>query len=417
LVRAGAWTLLAVSSYWSVRLGWADHLSRSAELPARVRAVSLAPGVASFYDRVADRLADMDQDPLPDLRRAAALEPEDPVHLERLGQQAELARNLALAERSLLAAAARSRLFQPRFLLAQFYFRRGDGARFWPWSRAALESAYGDVLPLLELCWRMRPDAPWLAHEIVPQRPYIQRQLMTFLMRRDEMPAAGNVARRLATSAGIAELPTLMEYVDAVLAVGEAQPASDVWNDLCRRGLLPDPPLRAGTLNNASFRHPPTGRGFDWRLMELAGVRSALGRGELRLTFSGSQPERCTIAWQYVLVEPGEHYQVHCRGATDGVAWRVDDAGPHGDLARVSLVYQRPLGSPRFEGVVVLSDLHLERAPSSRGVGRWPRCSSSESWCSGCRSGGPGVRCKSRSSSSPAGRSRRRGGHRSARRV
>jgi hypothetical protein len=363
LAQAGAWTLLAVSSYWSARLAWADHLSRGAQLSERAQAVQMAPGIASFHERLAERCLDLGKDPLPDFSRAAEREPEDPSRLERLGQQAELAGNFALAERSLLAAARRSRLYQPRYLLAQFYFRRGDRSSFWRWSRAALESAYGDAVPLLDLCWRTTPDALWLASEVVPRRPGIQRQLVTLLMRRNDLAAAGAVAQRLCTSAGPADVPTLVEYIDASLAAGEAQPAMGTWNVFCRRGLMPDPPLQVGALTNASFTHRPSGAGFDWRIAEIAGVRTAFDSGALRLTFSGSQPERCTIAWQYVILRRGEHYRVICQGATNGVEWRVDDAGNQGDLARVSLIYQRPLGSPRFQGAMVLWGLKLEHGP------------------------------------------------------
>jgi hypothetical protein len=83
-------------------------------------------------------------------------------------------------------------------------------------------------------------------------------------------------------------------------------------------------------LTNASFTHAPSGAGFDWHLLQLAGAHTTFGSGELRLTFSGTQPEHCTIAWQFVATAPGEHYVVKCRGAADGLAWRADPIGESG---------------------------------------------------------------------------------------
>jgi Tfp pilus assembly protein PilF len=57
------------------------------------------------------------------------------------GLAAEEAGDYAGAERSLLEAARIDRQHLPAWSLANFYFRRGDPASFWPWARraAALE--------------------------------------------------------------------------------------------------------------------------------------------------------------------------------------------------------------------------------------------------------------------------------------
>ena len=322
----------------------------------------LAPAIAAFHDRLADLRLGMGQNPLPELIQAAALEPRNATRYVRLGQQAELAGEPGLAERSLLSAARHSRLFGPSYLLAQFYFRNRDETSFWRWSREALQRAYGDVLPLLDLCWRTRPDAQWLTLHVLPQRPDIRRQFLVCLTRHGELDAAGALAGTLVKGAGPEDQRTLVDYVDAALAAGETRSALDLWNALGRRGLHAYQPLEAPMLTNA-FGHPPSGAGFDWRLTETPGVDATLGHGQLRLSFSGTQPEECKIMWQYAPVIRGERYRVAGHGLVDGLTWHVDGAGRRGDLARVSLVYRRPLGSPRFEGVVVLSDVRLERSP------------------------------------------------------
>ena len=90
LPRCALWLALALSSYWALRLAWADHLSYGAELAGRERAVQLAPA-AAFAERLAVRREELGGDCLPDSRRAAALDPENPEPLMRLGVRAELA--------------------------------------------------------------------------------------------------------------------------------------------------------------------------------------------------------------------------------------------------------------------------------------------------------------------------------------
>jgi hypothetical protein len=377
------WLALAVSSYWALRLAWADHLSDGAELIGRERAVQLAPAAAMFSERLAGRRDELGGDGLPDWRRAAALDPENPERRMRLGVRAELAGDYPLAERSLLAAAARSRLYQARYLLAQYYFRRQNAARFWPWARAALEASWGDAAPVFELGWRMRPDAAWLSANLVPPRREIVRQYLAYLTNRQRWGAAAAEARKLLPTAGSADLDYLLAYGEARLSRGDAGEAAEIWNALCRRRLLALEPLdpAAGRLvTNGDFLQAPSDRGFDWRLVGQTGVTAAADNGELRVGFTGRQPERCPIAWQYVPTSPGTRYRLRWEARAGlgeparGIAWAVSDAellteSAHSqeflaakDLTRICLIYQRPLGSARLEDTVWIGHVRMERA-------------------------------------------------------
>jgi hypothetical protein len=383
LVRCTLWLALAVSSYWALRLAWADHLSVGAELAGREGAVQLAPAAAMFSERLADRRDELGGDGLPDWRRAAALDAENPERRMRLGVRAELAGDYGLAERSLLAATARSRLYQPRYLLAQYYFRRQNAAQFWRWARAALEASWGDAAPVFELAWRMRPDAAWLSANLVPPRREIVRQYLAYLTNRERWDAAAAEARKLLPAAGSADLDYLLAYGEARLSRGDAGEAAEIWNALCRRRLLalePLDPAADGLVTNGDFLQAPSGRLFDWRLVDQTGVTAAADNGELRVGFSGRQPERCTIAWQYVATSPGTRYRLRWEARAGlgeparGIAWAVPDAelrteSAHSqeflaakDLTRICLIYQRPLGSARLEDTVWIGHVRLERA-------------------------------------------------------
>ena len=59
---------------------------------------------------------------------------------------------IAGAERWLLDAARVDRQYEPRWTLANFYFRQQKMDDFWKWMRAALEVSYGDRVAAFDLC-------------------------------------------------------------------------------------------------------------------------------------------------------------------------------------------------------------------------------------------------------------------------
>jgi len=69
----------------------------------------------------------------------------------QLGLTAEADGNLQEAERDLLQASRVDRLYLPAWTLTNFYFRRGDAARFWPWAEQAARLTFDDYRPLLRM--------------------------------------------------------------------------------------------------------------------------------------------------------------------------------------------------------------------------------------------------------------------------
>ena len=360
---------------------WADHLSRAAAVSARERAVAWAPALASISERLARRREEAGEDPLPDLDRARRLDPENAERWMQLGQQAEFQGDLPLAERSLLAAAARSRLYQPRYLLAQFYFRRERDAPFWQWARAALEMCPANCSPVWDLGWRRRPDAGWLARNLLPASQTAGLEFLRFLMDSQLWADAARAAGRLAESVSAGAAAPLLHYCEAGLEHGQARGPWAVWSTLGRRGLVPPPPAPGELLANAGFARPPTGAGFDWHLTPQAGVGVSAEPGQLRVSLSGHQPEQCPLAWQFASLEPGARYRLSWEEhppreaiarAISAEVWGSarQIAGPGSlsftataEAARVLLLYRRPPGSARLEGGVAIARLHLERLP------------------------------------------------------
>ena len=384
LLHCGIVLALAVAAYWAGLLAWADHLSRSSQLADRQRAVRMAPG-ASLYERLADKIEETSGDPLAALAHAANLDPANAEYRMRVGLRAEAAGQFDVAERNLLKAARLSRLYQPRYLLAQYYFRRQNADEFFKWAHAAFDLAYGDVLPLLDLCWRMRPEAEWLQARALSRRPEIARQYLVFLSRHQQMEPAEVLAGQLSESAVAADLPALLEFCDRSLAAGRPAHPVKVWNRLCLNRLLPFEaldPAKGISLTDGRFAHWAFGQGFDWRLNDADGVTSRRMNGELRVTFSGRQAEWCAMAWQYLAVRPGGRYRLRwaLRGidvdSPDGVCWKLYDlagrrvaaetgggsltfAAPS-DVLVLMLSYERPMGLPRLAGTAAVTQVALE---------------------------------------------------------
>jgi tetratricopeptide (TPR) repeat protein len=380
--------VLALAAYGAARLAWADRLSRSPRLEDRHRAVLLAPLDATLYSRLAEKLEETGGDSLASLEAAAALDPDNPQWRMRLGQRAELAGDLALAERSLLAAARLSRLYQPKYLLAGYYFRRGNADLCIQWSKAAFEIAPGDVTPVLNLLGRLL-DPQAMATEGLRQPPAVARQFLTFLAVQGQTAAAGRLARRLAQTGTDEDLRALLAYSNQLLEAGHGLDAVELWNALCERHLLPYQPLNVTggrSLTNPDFQRSPLGTGFDWHADGASGLRSVSFDGALRATFSGGQADGCVVTWEYVPLVPGARYRLRQEvraedsASAAGLVWRLfyRQSGPvwapleadlsqgfraPAEVVRLALLYRRIPGSTRLTGDVAVTGLRLDREP------------------------------------------------------
>jgi hypothetical protein len=381
LFRWLALLLLAWASYWAARLAWADHLGTSDTIAGRERAVRLAPYSASLWEHLADKREETGGNPLPDLEQAARLDPANSRRFERLGQRAELSADFILAEKSLLRAAELSRLYQPRYLLSQFYFRRQNLAEWKRWSEEALATAYGDITPLLDLMWRIQPDADALARQGVQQKPAIARQFLLFLLR-NRPAAAMPLAQHIAETGNRDDLPVLYRYCDVELAQAKWRAPLLVWNTICQRKLLPCLPLdpTAGTsLTNGDFAHRAAAAGFDWHIEPGAGIQASQHGNGLHIVLSGNQADRSLIGWRYVPLRSGATYRLHVAGESEGLGWSVFSPSTSGwretvvdpdrdfqapaELVRLALMYRGSGGTPQVSAELTLRDVRLEMAP------------------------------------------------------
>jgi hypothetical protein len=374
--------ICGIAGYWSIRVALAERLAASKSCDDVTRALGLAPGVAEAHLRMAALLAASGQDSRPELVRAVALKPDDYRIWIRLAAESEARGDRAAAEHALLRAAESGRRFEPRWRLANFYFRRQDSEHFWRWARDVLPLAYDDAIPLFRLCREM-PRADEAMERILPSEPRLLAAYLRFLGGENDLRQSEPIAWRLLAVAGQSDVPELLSYCDRSLVALRPEPALRIWNGMAGRRLIPRAPLdpeRGAFLTNSSMRQP-LGAGFDWHVVApIAGITSLpIGdSGGRRIVFSGRQPESCELLTQWIPPGGGERrlrlqYRTANVGPSSSLRWTVVDAASGKELAGVSLSsdswtwaevrfpprlarivlsYRRQSGTTRIEGVL-----------------------------------------------------------------
>jgi tetratricopeptide (TPR) repeat protein len=364
---------LAAAAWFSVLLARADAEFRKGTPEGVARAVELAPRDTAYLSQRALQVEYEGGDSRPLLERIARLNPDSSAARIRLGLDAEVRGDLAGAERWLLDAARVDRQYEPRWTLANFYFRQQRMDEFWKWIGAALEASYGDRTAAFDLCWRAAPDSRIIMARAIPDQHDVVAAFLAYLLMNKAGDAAP-VAIRLSQSHDAADLPLLDRELDSLVTNNQRAEAREIWINLG----YPDP---TAIVFNPDFGPPRVGHGFDWRLIQNPGVTNVSldTPPSLRISFNGMQPESCVLLNQYSGDRKGKRYLLRweSRGVSSGIAWRVGAvnapllagsdwtrgqllfvAAQDSDL--VELFYHRPLGEPRVEGSVELRHVVID---------------------------------------------------------
>ena len=381
----------ATGFYGATRIAWADWLWRASTEDTAGAAIALVPGNWTYYRDLAELRP---KDGVAPLRRAVELNPRNaPLRIE-LADYAERAGDFATAEESFRIAVTLDRTYAPRAEQAGFYFRRRDKSRFLKAVKSALEIEREDPRPLFEQCWELVGDGDPILREAIPDRPEVLRQYLSFLLDKGRTEAARPVAGRVMAAGGTdtESREVMLSYCDRMLAAGDAGESVRAWNWLAGRGPTGNPNRGARSLvTNGGFERPTTNRGFDWRYSSNGGLYFEDGiPGTLKVSFSGEQPERCEVLWQYVALEAGGKYRLRVKyrtpGLDAGLRWEVLTGGKDllggagvlrgagagertfefngpaaAGLGRLSLQDERVIGTVRIKGDAEIRSVELER--------------------------------------------------------
>ncbi len=344
---------------------------------------------------------------IPSLRRAVELKPQDSQALVNLGLQLEAGGQTDEAEQALARAAAVDRGFQPRWSLANFYLRRADEGAFWKWIRDAIDADPSSVEPAAQLCWRVSADSSVILDRAIPDRPYVNRRYLDFLLNKDDLPSLIAVWKRLRPHLSDLDRRAGMVFTNRLIDGREIDRAIQAWNDMATLELIPFAPLSADTgpnLTNGNLDEDLSGWGLNWSIPAVAGVRSIHNRVELEpssveFRMSGAQPEYTLLLTQAIPVIAGRAYRLSFEYATQnlpqqtGMRWSVKtapgvessatpplraaedfwdsstfefQAPPDAKILFLEFEYQRVIGTPRQRGRFVLRDLSLTRIEAAR---------------------------------------------------
>jgi hypothetical protein len=189
-----ALTALGVAVWFSIVLARADFYFREGKVQ---RATEIAPRNTEYLALRALQLEYDGADSSGLTEKIAVLNPLSSAPRIRLGLAAEIAGDSARAETWLLDAARVDHQFEPRWTLANFYFRAGKKSEFWRWMRAALEVSYGDRAPAYELCWRVSSDGGEILRLGIPDRHEVMGSYLGYLLAK-EKPADSRLPPGLA---------------------------------------------------------------------------------------------------------------------------------------------------------------------------------------------------------------------------
>ncbi len=402
---AGAVALLGlgIAVWFSIVLARADFYFRAATPETVARAVEIAPRNTEY---LALRALQLDYDGVDSTaltERIAALNPDSSAPRIKLGLASEIRGDSANAERWLLEAASVDHQFEPRWTLANFYFRAEKHDEFWTWMRKALEVSYGDRTPAFDLCWRVSTDGEEILRRAIPDRHEVMGAYLGYLSQETEPPqrrlqpklaalqegrkpgfraAIVGSARRLAAYYDPGDLPLLYGVCDQLLQAGDVA-ALDVWS-------MTGEAAPVGIFNG-DFARVPLNHGFDWRAIASPGVTHVNldAPAGHRIALRGQQAESCSLLEQTLKLIEGKRYRLQWESRTVGIksptglAWGMDRQGmlkptmlqPSEDwtpgetiftaralFTTLTLTYQRPVGESRAEGDVELRHIRLTEA-------------------------------------------------------
>ncbi len=211
----------------------------------------------------------------------------------------------------------------------------------------------------------------------------------SFLLQTQRVDAALQVWPEALAAANSMDVPTLTAFVDVLVKADRMQDAVQVWNQLVDAGRIQSghlDPAKGVSIADPEFRFTPSGKTFDWRVAEVAGVTNGGFPGPLRFEFSGDEPQSFELLSTMAPVMAGTRYRLAWKsdGSDAGFRFRIveepgevttecgplresggcDFSSPAGEMrrARIDLGYKRAQGTTRVTGALEVSAVRLEPA-------------------------------------------------------
>jgi len=148
-------------------------------------------------------------------RVAVSLNPRLSSAWIQLGLDDEAEGNMAEAEIEFLQATRVDHQYVPAWTIANYYFRRGNSANFWPWARKAAAMTFDDYRPLLRMADVLDPSPREVATRLGTSPPLL-RAYMDVLIGAGRLGAAQEIASLLAARHDPSDQARLADLDDRV---------------------------------------------------------------------------------------------------------------------------------------------------------------------------------------------------------
>ena len=380
--------LCAAAAYRQFNVAQAERFAQARTPEGLMQATRYAPDDASKWRQLGVALIRTQSDgAMAALQTAVQLAPSDAEALVALAYESERLGRLSDAERLYIRAAEYSRRLRPKYALAGFDLRNKNLDRFWPIAAEAVHTPAADVTGVLRLAHATEVKPEQIPELLQLHTDRAEEAYVAFALAENIAEPAAAVALRLPSEQRYS--PLLLNLCDRLIQTGRTDSALAVWNRLPDVDKLD--PAAGRSLGAATFGEPQS-QGFHWRYTGLRGTLARLGgESDLRVEFTGEQPERGPVLAKIAPVLPSRRYRLQVSYSTanidgpNGLSWTIAALnGSGGPIAvapltgsegtavaefttpagctmlRISLVYARAIGTVRIAGVVQLRTAKLE---------------------------------------------------------
>jgi tetratricopeptide (TPR) repeat protein len=352
LARTGArWSFLAgivlvtcLFSFLAGKVWLAAHWDATSDPDRMLRAASLEPGNADYWDRLG--FYEKWNFGQPDLRRAVVYDqratdanPRSDTYWMDLADAYEAVGQPARAQQAFAKAQAVHPISSDvAWRYGNYLLRQGDYPQAFAELRRALITDPSLTAQAISECSKTSDDLPKILNEVLPdQNGYYLTALDYFLAQHqtDAALAVWDHMLALKPSAKMEQSVPLMNELIGQQRVGDAL---RVWREALENTGWPQdggPSL----VFNGGFEHDLLNGAFDWREDPVAGAAFSAdgdaahtGSRSLRITFDGSTNLDFRNLWEFLPVEPGTryHFSAYLRlegiSTDSGIRFAINDA-------------------------------------------------------------------------------------------
>jgi tetratricopeptide (TPR) repeat protein len=326
----------------AVRLWVAQVLASNLTIPDLQRALAVDPLDPMINRLLGAHLCYLEEPKMAEglkyLRRATELSPYSSNYWYALGSACDLANDTACADQAYERAVHYSPVI-PRFQwgAANHYLATNQTDKALTYFHRLLQLDPAYAWPTFRLCLRATGDPEVVYHKVLLPGDDTKLKLnyVNFLSGEgNNLDAARQVWSDVLSAASPFPLTAAEPYLDRLGSLGHGQEVKKAWQDLERLGVVPRPDAsdKDNLVYNGDFEQTPLNAGLDWRsdsvpflTVDFSDPGAHHGSRCLRLDFTVSRNEDYTGPYQFVPVDPNQKYVLQAYVRTQNI---TSDSGP-----------------------------------------------------------------------------------------